>query len=660
MAQTSTSTATAAATTTTTVTTDVLIVGGGGCGLTLSSMLADYGVDHYLVERRSGTSKLPKAHYLNQRAMEALRQHGMVDEILEKGAPSRNFSRALWRTSLGGSGPLDRRTIHQLNSFGGDDGSPTSQIYFRDAPLRSNNLPQIRLEPILRRLAEKRNPGRILFSHNVIDFTDDGDRVSATVKDEDGHEIIYKAKYMVAADGGKSIGPRIGVVMDGPTDIADMVSTHFSADLSEYWDDKWFACHFINGDGGTVLESGAVVPMGPTWGRKSQEWVCHFGFDVEDKQRYDESKLIPRIRNLLKIPDLDLKVHTINHWIIERVLANKFREGRIFIAGDAAHRHPPTTGLGLNTAIEDANNLSWKLAWVLQGKADAALLDTYDAERRAVGKRNCDWGLFTFVNTTVINAAIGLIKGDKEGNRKKFEALFEDSESGRTFLAQTKRITESQNVEFSAHDLELGFRYDTGFHIPDGTAPPETDPLGQTYIPTTRPGHRLPHAWLEDQDGQILSTHDLVAKHGYGRFLVITDNQGDAWLQAAAEVAKAHGIPIETAQIGQNSQYVDRDDNWEKNRGIGPGGVILVRPDNFVSWRSVGKTNRQGKELVDAVNQLFAFTKPITLTNGQVNGNGTNGANGLGAKHETDGHGDGDGTPAVGYKLAEMEPTRHV
>lgn len=109
--------------------TDVIIVGGGGCGLSLSSMLSDYGIDHHLFERRAGASKLPKAHYLNQRAMEALRQHDMVEEILEKGTPSRNFSQAVWRTSLGGSGPLDRRTLHKLNSFGGDDGSTTSQTY---------------------------------------------------------------------------------------------------------------------------------------------------------------------------------------------------------------------------------------------------------------------------------------------------------------------------------------------------------------------------------------------------------------------------------------------------------------------------------------------------------------------------------------------------
>ena len=501
-------------------------------------------------------------------------------------------------------------------------------FFSRDAPLRSNNLPQVRLEPVLLGLAERRNPGKVLFNHTVTDFVDDGTEVRVTVQDAEGKEKHYRTKYLVAADGGRTIGPKIGVVMSGPTNIADMVSTHFSADLSEYWDDKWFACHFINGDGGTVLESGAVVPMGPTWGRKSQEWVCHFGFDVKDKTRYDESKLVPRIRKLLKIPNLDIKVHTINHWIIERVLANKFREGRVFIGGDAAHRHPPTTGLGLNTAIEDANNLSWKLAWALRGTADAGrILETYDSERRTVAKRNCDWGLFTFVNTHVINATIGLIQGDEEGNKAKFEQLFEDSEWGRTFLAQTRRIADSQEVEFSAHDLELGFRYDNGFHIADGSEPPEQDPLGQKYIPATRPGHRLPHAWLEDKDGQILSTHDLVGKDA--SLLVITGLGGGEWRSAVEKSSLHKSVRIIVAQIGQNAQYLDRDDNWEKNRGIKEDGAILVRPDNFVAWRSMGPSQRNGEELTEAISRLLAHAGSEQKANGDTNGHANGQSNGV-------------------------------
>jgi 2,4-dichlorophenol 6-monooxygenase len=269
----------------------------------------------------------------------------------------------------------------------------------RDAPLRSANLPMLRMEPILRKLATERNPGKVLFEHSVVDFGDDGESVLVTVKDSDGQETKYRSQYLVGADGGRTIGPKIGVKMEGRTGITDMVSVHFGADLSEYWDDRFFACHFINGECGTVFESGAIVPMGPTWGKHSEEWVFHFGFDLNDENRFQEEKLLPRIRDLLKIPNLKIKVHKVSHWIIERVLATKYREGRVFIAGDAAHRRPPTTGLGLNTAIEDSHNLAWKLALVLGKKAGPAILDTYETERRPIGKKNCDWGLFTFENS---------------------------------------------------------------------------------------------------------------------------------------------------------------------------------------------------------------------------------------------------------------------
>lgn len=107
----------------------VIIVGGGGCGLTLSSLLSDYGVNHILFERHDSTSRLPKAHYLNQRSMEVLRQHHMEEEILEKGSPLWNMSKVAWQSSLGGDGPLDRKVIHTFTSFGGDDGSAKAEMY---------------------------------------------------------------------------------------------------------------------------------------------------------------------------------------------------------------------------------------------------------------------------------------------------------------------------------------------------------------------------------------------------------------------------------------------------------------------------------------------------------------------------------------------------
>ncbi|KAF2809360.1 uncharacterized protein BDZ99DRAFT_463196 [Mytilinidion resinicola] len=582
----------------------VIIIGGGGCGLTLSSLLSDYHVEHLLFERHDATSRLPKAHYLNQRSMEVLRQHHMESEILEKGSPLWNMSQVAWQSSLGGDGPLDRKVIHKFTSFGGDDGSAKAESYRRDAPLRSCNLPQIRLEPLLKKIAESRNPGNVRFSHNVVDFVDEGDSVLVTVE-ANGQQTQYRAQFLVGADGGKLVNEKIGAVLEGPSGIADMVSTHFSADLSEYWDDRYFACHFINGSGGTVLESGAMVPMGPTWGRHSEQWSVHFGFSMDDEKRHEEEAIVPRIRELLKLPDLKMDVHKISHWNLERVLASKFQKGRVFIAGDAAHRHPPTTGLGLNTAIEDANNLAWKLTAVTKGLADKSLLDTYETERRYAGKRNCDWGLFTFANTVVINAAVGLIKGQPEANKLRFQALWEDSESGRTFRAQVQRIIDSQVVEFSAHDLELGFRYPSGAIIPDGVDAPPVDPLGQIYTANTGPGNRLPHVWLNDGK-KVISTHDLIASDS--TFLIITDESGAAWLEAAKKVAKSNNIKISTAVISssnRNGTFRDREERWEKLKGIKEGGAILVRPDNFVAARWQKPSKEAEKEVAGAVATLL-------------------------------------------------------
>ena len=470
----------------------------------------------------------------------------------------------------------------------------------------SANLPLLRLEPILRNLATEKNPGKVLFGHIVTSFVDEGESVLVTVQDPNGKELKYRSQYLVGADGGRSIGPKIGVEMEGPTGITDLVSVHFAADLSEYWDDRFFACHFVNGSCGTIFESGAIVPMGPTWGKYNEEWVFHFGFGLDDEARFKDERLVPRIREILKIPDLEVKVYKISHWTIERVLAKRYREGRIFVAGDAAHRRPPTTGLGLNTAIEDSLNLAWKLGLVLRGSASPDILETYETERRPIGRRNCDWGLFTFENSAVINAAVGLVPGKKEANRSRFEALFEDSEKGRSIQAQVRRMIDSQRIEFSAHDIELGFKYRTGFLIPDGTEEEESDPLGQVYEPTTRPGSRLPHAWVEKGD-QILSTHDLVGNDL--AFLLITDEEGGDWISAAEQAAMEHHIKIVTAQIGSAPYLRDYENYWEKVKGIKRGGAVLARSDNFVAWRSLRPSKKGGQELLDSVKILLGGAK---------------------------------------------------
>jgi 2,4-dichlorophenol 6-monooxygenase len=385
--------------------------------------------------------------------------------------------------------------------------------------------------------------------------------------------------------------------------------------------------HFINPEGEKMVnfDCGALVQMGPTWGRGSEEWTLHFGFPVTDTARFDKEALPPRIRQLLKLPDLEMEVLHISHWVLDRVLADKYKVGRVFIAGDAAHRRPPTTGLGLNTSIEDARNLAWKLAAVLNKGADISLLETYETERRPIGLRNCDWGLFTFSNMAVLQAAVGLIPGAKEYNNERFRRIFEDSFYGQTARNQIQRAISTQDIEFSAHDLELGFVYANGAILPDGSKPPPADPAGQKYIPTTRPGHRLPHAWIEGNKGGVISTQDLLVL-GTHDFFLITDEDGDAWVSAANSISKLTNLSIGAAKIRSrahskgNDLYYDYHDKWSEVREIDNGGAILVRPDNFVAWRSDGPCDEAKTNLAAVFAELLDIKYPELSTTpvGQV------------------------------------------
>jgi 2,4-dichlorophenol 6-monooxygenase len=579
----------------------VLIVGGGGCGLTSSIFLSDLGVDNLLVERHAGTSVLPRAHYLNQRTMEVLRQHRVADSIYAVGAPIENFGKVRWLTSLAGEGSLEACTIFEMDAFGG---GALRERYEKDSPCLSSNYPLLRLEPLLRRHAEERAPGRILYHHELVEWSEGPDGISATVKNRDTDETFtVEAAYMIAADGGKTVGPAVGVEMEGPRGLLDMVATHFSADLSEWWDESCLITWFLNPMGAGSWGSGAMVPMGPTWGKGSEEWVLYFAFRPDDPERFDEAAIVPRMRELLNLPDLDPTVHRVSHWVLEAVLADRYRAGRVFLAGDAAHRHPPTTGLGLNTAIQDAHNLAWKLAAVLNGTASDSLLDSYEAERRPVGMRNVDWALFTFLNHMVIDAGIGLLPGaPPEAQAAALEAYFAHNPMGETRRARAAEVIATQRTEFQAHDLEIGFSYSAGALVADGTEAPPRDPMGSEYHPTTRPGHRLPHAWLE-HDGQRLSTHDLTG--ATSRFAVLTGPAGETWCTAATQAAEKLGVSIVAARVGAGGDHADLTGDWATLCQIGDDGVVLVRPDNHVAFRSPGAVEDAGAALTAAMEAVL-------------------------------------------------------
>lgn len=589
----------------TTIETPVLICGGGGAGLSLSIFLSAHGIDNLLVERHATTSHLPKAHYYNQRTMEIFREHGIADTIYARGTPFENMGHIVWMTSLSGDGPLDGKLLYKMDAFGGGKLEP---IYDADSPTRSGNLPQMRLEPILREFAEKSPRAKVLFGHELMRFEYDDAGVTSVVKNlQSGEEFQVRSQYLCGADRGRTINPKLGIELQGPSNLVDMVSTHMTADLSKYITDdspliRWFA----NPEGGSGWGSGVMVAMGPKkFDRHSEEWVFHFAFRPDDPD-FNEADIVPRIRTLLRIPDLEIQVHKVSHWIVEAVLATKYRVGRCLILGDAAHRHPPTTGLGLNSGIQDAHNLAWKLAAVLKGQAGDALLDSYEQERRPVAARNTRWALMTFMNHVVTDAGFGLIPGaPPELNAFQITTLLSDSDEGEWFRARMDEVVGTQRMEFQAHDMELGFRYDGNAVVPDGTEPPPRGRMGDIYTPTTRPGHRLPHAWLE-KSGTRLSTHDLC---GRGKFVLITGAKGDAWKAAARAAAERYGVPVDVVCVGAPGQPEDRSNTWSKLRQIEEEGAVLVRPDVHVGWRCARVPADMTTALSDALGKILGKTK---------------------------------------------------
>lgn len=579
----------------------VLIVGGGGCGLSMSIFLSDLGVESLTIERNAETTDHPRAHILNTRTMEIFQQHGLADEVYRQGTPAWGMERISFRTSLGGDGPLDRRRIGDLDAYGG---GALRARYEADSAFRATNLPLMQLEPLLRSAAGSRAPGQVRFHHELISFEQDESGVTARVLDHTGSEhYLVRARYLVAADGGKTVGRSLGAEMQGPRRLRRMVNTYFAGDLSPWIDDDGaLMLYFINPDGRGQWSGGGLVKTGPTrWDRHSESWVFMRELANDEPDVIDETNVVVRMRELLRLPEsFQPEVRKIGRWDVEGVVAKQYRFGRVLLAGDAAHRHPPVSALGLNTAFGDAHNLAWKLAYVLQERAPDRLLDTYEAERQPVGARVAEWALNGFRMRGLIDAAIGLSPGQTEANRQAFERLYSDTPGGATARAILAEAMNIQRIGPQAHDMEIGYAYERGALVPDGSPPVPRDPMAGIYQPTTRPGSRVPHAALEDagKQGVRLSTHELLRP---GRFMLLA---GAAyWRAAVRAVVRKTRLPIDILVIGARGDYQDVDGLWAGLREVSTGGAVLVRPDGHVAWRCADRQTDPVAALEGALSQ---------------------------------------------------------
>jgi 2,4-dichlorophenol 6-monooxygenase len=580
----------------------VLIVGGGGAGLTASMLLARQGVEHLLVSARPQTSDLPKAHVLNQRAMEVLDDVGVAQAIAERGTPPEQMAATAFYAGLAGPGPEYGRRLARLESWGAGG---ADENWRSASPWLQQNLPQIRLEPLLKARAEELSPGRIRFGHELTGLEQDGEGVRAAIRDNaSGRDYEVRCQYLLGADGGRRVADLIGVGYEGLGVITQTATLHVSADFSPWAPDPDVLIRWIFSPQAGVLV--VMVPMGPDqWGPRSEEWVIHLNYPAGDPRAQSDAKVEADARRALGVPDLPMKIHKVTRWSVEAVLASAFRVGRVFLLGDAAHRHPPTGGLGLTSAIHDAQNLCWKLALVLAGHASPALLDSYEAERRPVDERNCQRSLENAVNHFEIGAALGVSpENTPEQNMAQLRRMWSGRPEDAAYRSAVLRGMRAQSMEFNELNVEYGYCYQSAAVVPDGSAAPAPADDIRVYQPSTRPGAPLPHAWLDDEDGSRRPVKDLVAP---GRFLLIAGEDGHAWCEAARQLAAEAGIPLDAVRIGHlDGDLHDPRCAWLRQRQIASDGAILVRPDRFIGWRCAAGGGDPRAALAAAFSQLLA------------------------------------------------------
>lgn len=582
--------------------TPVLVVGGGGAGLTASMLLSIMGIESLLVSSLPSTSALPKAHVLNQRSMEIMRDCGVDEAIYEKGTPPWAMSHAAFYGGFAGR-PESGTSIFKQESWGcgGMD-----EEWAAASPMVSSNLPQIRLEPILKERAERLAPSRVRFHHEVVDLQDIGERVRARVVDRTtNREYVVEAEFVIACDGGRTVGSLVDITLEGQRDLARTASLYVSADFSKWSKDpdvllRWHWCPEI----GKMI---VMAPMGPNhWGGESEEWVIHINYSMDDARALDDDSVLSDVRTALGIGDHPMTIHLITRWTIGGLVADRFRSGRVFVAGDAAHRHPPTGALGLTSAMHDVHNLCWKVAYRVRGWAGDALLDTYEAERKPVDARNVQRSLENSRAYARISHLFGFSDPTAEPEQRwaTLRRMWSIDPADEEFRRQVFEVMAAQSQEFREHDVEYGYRHESTAVVGDGSPP---EPVGdfRLFVPSTRPGHPLPHAWVEDWHGRRMSTLDLV---NGDRFVLIAGEDGDDWCEAAAFAAADFGIPIRCFRIGHaRGDLRDPRMRWHKVRGIEATGTLLVRPDRCVAFRSVRSSNDPRSTLTSALKSILSL-----------------------------------------------------
>lgn len=577
-----------------------MIIGTGPAGSASAALLSSYGIDNMVINRYRWLANSPRAHITNQRTMEVLRDLG--NEV-EAEAYMHATDQELMGTNVFCES-LSGEELGRLQTWGNHPNSKAEHLL--SSPTFMNDLPQTFMEPLLFKTACSRGT-QARMSCEYQNHIEDEEGVLTTILDRlTNEEFTVRSKYLIGADGGNSkVVENTGLPIEGEMAIAGSINFLFKADLTKYVAHRPSVLYWVMQPGSNVGGIGmGVVRMVRPW----NEWLAIWGYDINGpRPELSDNEAKEIIRDLVGDRKLDIDLQGVSYWTNNDAYATQLSKGRVFIMGDAAHRHPPSNGLGSNTSIQDAFNLCWKMALVLKGQAGETLLESYNVERAPIAKQ-----IVTRANKSIgefgpIFEALGLIgHTDPEIMKANMIKRCNNDEQAAEQRRKLREAIAFKKYEFDAHGVEMNQRYDSTAIFKDGQPDPgfgEDEELH--YQPTTWPGARIPHIWLfENSTGKKVSTLDLTGK---GKFSIITGIGGEDWLVAAKEIEKDTGIFIRTVMIGPRHEIADHTGDWARASDISDNGCLLVRPDQHIAWRAHKLTENPTLDMYNAIKLILGL-----------------------------------------------------
>ena len=577
--------------------TDVLIVGTGPAGSSTAALLSSYGIDNVLINNYSWLAGTPRAHITNQRTMEVLRDLGkeVEAEAYLHATEQDLMGENIFCTSLAGE------ELGRMKSWGKHPNSRAEHLL--SSPSFMNDLPQTFMEPLLYKTACSRGT-QSRMSTQYLSHIEDEDGVLSTCLDKlSNKEIKIRSKYLVGADGGNSkVAENIDLPFEGKMGVGGSMNILFKADLSKYVAHRPSVLYWVLQPGADIGGIGmGLVRMIRPW----NEWLIVWGYDInQPAPKVDKDFATKVARDLVGDPELEIDLLSVSTWTVNNMYAKKMSKGRVFCAGDATHRHPPSNGLGSNTSIQDGFNLAWKLAYVIKDKAGAELLDTYSIERSPIAKQIVTRANQSIAEFGPIFEALGLT--DTQDPVKMKKNMDERKQNSPKAEKQRQALREAiafKKYEFDAHGVEMNHRYKSNSVLTEGDKDPEFKKDKELfYQPTTYPGARIPHAWVYDKTGVKHSLLDLCGK---GNFSIFTGIGGEEWLKAAKNIETQLGIKIQCNIIGPDQDFEDHAGEWSSIREISDSGLILVRPDQHICWRSKDMISNSSEKLMDVMKKIL-------------------------------------------------------